>query len=163
MPGDSLPAMRPSKSSTDLAIRLMHQLYRYRSNQLGIAAVARFFVHAIEGAVDGPKTEQRKIAALVFHIDLALLDALSDLSQQLNLKNASAAEQTQYSSEIKRFLNALLPEIVRQIAKTEAGQEVDVLSGGQHAFGGPVPLPATRKQATVAAARNLHELTKGRE
>jgi len=142
----------------------MHQLHRYRSNQLGIAAVARFFLQALEGAVDGPKKERRKIAALVFRIDLSLLDALSNLSQQLNLRNASAAEQTQYSSAMKRFLNALLPEIVRQIARTEAGQEVDVLSRDQPVFAGPVPPAcAVRKRATVAGARNSRELTKGSE
>ena len=142
----------------------MHELNRYRSNQLGMAAVANFFVQAIEDAVDGPKNERRKIAALVFRIDLSLLDALSNLGQQINLGNASAAEQTQYSSAMKRFLNALLPEIVRQIARTEAGQEVDVLSRDQPVFGGPVsPACAVGKQAVVAAARNAHELTKGLE
>lgn len=135
--------MQLSKSSTDLAIRLMHELHRYRSDQLDIAAVTHFFVQAIEDAVDGPRKERRKIAALVCRIDLSLLDALSDLGQQINLRNASAAEQTQYSSAMKRFLNALLPEIVRQIARIEAGQEVNVLSRDQHSFGSPVP-PACR-------------------
>lgn len=121
----------------------MRELHRYRSNQLGMAAVAHFFVQAIEDAVNGPKNERRKIAALVFRIDLSLLDALSNLGQQINLRNASADEQTQYSSAMKRFLHGLLPEIVRQIARIEGGQKVNVLSQDQHSFGNPVP-PACR-------------------
>lgn len=151
-PGDSRPAiMQLSKSSTDLAIRLMHELNRYRSDQLDIAAVAHFFLQAIEDAVDGPKNKRRKIAALVCRIDLSLLDALSNLGQQINFQNASAFEQTQYSSAITRFLHALLPEFVRQITRIEAGQEVDVLSRDQHSFGNPVPAAyPVRKRAVIS-------------
>jgi hypothetical protein len=137
----------------------MHELHRYRSDQLGVAAVSHFFVQAIEEAVDGPKEQRKKIAALVFRIDLCLLDALDDLGQHADL-NASAAEQIQYSSAVERFLHTLLPEVVRQIARIEVGQEVNVLSKDQHSFGSPVPLACSvEKRAEVAAARNPHELT----
>jgi hypothetical protein len=117
----------------------MHELHRYRSDRLSIAEVSHFFVQAIEDAVDGPRKERREIAALVFRIELSLLDALSDLGQQINLRTASAAEQTQYSSAVKRFLHALLPEIVRQIARIEGGQEANCLLKNPLPFGSPLP------------------------
>lgn len=115
----------------------MHELHRYRSGQLGVAAVSHFFVQAIEDAVGGPKRQRKKIAALVFRIDLSLLDALDNLAQQAEFLNTSAAEQIQNSIAVRRFLQSLLPEIVRQIAKIEAGQEVNVLSKDEHPFGNP--------------------------
>jgi hypothetical protein len=135
--GARLAIMQLPKSSTALAIRLMHELHRYRSDQLGVAAVSYFFVQAIEDAVGGPKKQRRKIAALVFRIDLFLLEALDDLVHQADLLNLPAAEQIQNSSAVKRFLQSLLPEIVRQIAKIEAGQEVNVLSKDQHPLDSP--------------------------
>jgi hypothetical protein len=162
--GGSRPAiMQLSTSSTDLAIRLMHALHRYRSDQLGVAAVSRFFVQAIEEAVGGAKEQRKKIAVLVFRIDLCLLDALDDLGQRADL-DASATGQIRYSSAVERFLHTLLPEVVRQIARIEVGQEVDVLSKDQHSFGCPVPLACSvERRAEVAAARNPHEPTEDLE
>jgi hypothetical protein len=112
----------------------MHELHRYRANQLDIAAVTHFFVQEIEDAVDGPENERREIAALRFRIDLSLLDALSNLGQQACMRNASPAERIDIPPAEKRFLHGVLPEIVRQIAKIEAGQEAALLSEAQHAL-----------------------------
>lgn len=105
-----------------LAEQLMHELQRHRSGERGIADAARSFIQAIEHAVDAPKGDRRKIAASVFRLDVLLLDRLDEFQQQSGQRDVSPAIGQAAS------VRALLPELVRQIARIEAGQCVAVLS-----------------------------------
>lgn len=106
----------------------MHALQRHRSGERGIAEVAGAFLQAIENAVNAPGEDRRRIASSVFRLDALLLDRLDELQRQPERRDGPLLIGRSASVETGRFVQALLPEVVRHIARIEAGQCVAVLS-----------------------------------
>jgi gamma-glutamylcyclotransferase (GGCT)/AIG2-like uncharacterized protein YtfP len=107
-------------------MHLMHELQRYRSGKVGIAEAAHSFVQAIEDTVDVPKGERRRVAALVYRLDLQILDKLDGLRQHSE-RRTDPLNADGDSSIAQRTVQKILPEVIRQIARIEAGYTVAVL------------------------------------
>ncbi|MNM21836.1 hypothetical protein D3C81_322020 [compost metagenome] len=101
-----------------LAWQLMTELQRLRARGgplLETAQTARRFVQAIDASVEAAGGARRCAAARRYRIDVTVLDMLEGI--------ASAALPASEAQRIK----AMLPEIVRQVARVEAGQAVAML------------------------------------
>jgi hypothetical protein len=107
-------------------MHLMHELQRYRSGKVGIAEAAHSFVQAIEDTVDVPKGERRRTAASVYRLDLQLLDKLDSLRRHSEHRTDPLNAEAD-SSIAQRTVQKILPEVIRQIARIEAGYTVPVL------------------------------------
>lgn len=109
---------RPAPRRMPLAEQLMTELQRYRARGGTLALLVQRFLLAIEDRADAADGARRHAAAIAYRIDLALLDALHGLSTGI-LPPAELPH-----------IQAALPDIVRQVARIEAGLPVAMLRLG---------------------------------
>lgn len=96
----------------------MDELQRYRALAQPAELVARSFVRAIEAAVVAPPADRRRVAAARFRIDAALLDRLA-----AQVDSPRALDEAEL-----RWMRNVLPELVRQVARVDAGIDTGMLA-----------------------------------
>ena len=126
---------RPPSSPLELSkeVILMHVRYqKYKHGRTLLPEMAYYCLTVLEDAAKGAKYKgkKREKAARQFKIELAVLDCIGHLCAEKGGDIARKAQgaPSKFTPEEKRFLELVIPVIIRRVAQIEAGWDAPTLS-----------------------------------